>query len=100
MESVPKAARRIGELKKGIAALGTPNIGAIEEYERVNTRYTYLTDQRDDVEKAKELLEGGYEGSIQEVAAQVGYDDAYHFSKLFKKRYGVSPSQARRNARA
>lgn len=52
------------------------------------------------LEKAKELLEGGYEGSIQEVAAQVGYDDAYHFSKLFKKRYGVSPSQARRNARA
>ena len=47
------------------------------------------------LEKAKELLEGGYEGSIQEVAAQVGYDDAYHFSKLFKKRYGISPSQAR-----
>ena len=29
--------------------------------------------------------------------ASVGYDDAYHFSKLFKKRYGISPSQARRN---
>ena len=42
-----------------------------------------------------ELLENGYTGSIQEVAAQVGYDDAYHFSKLFKKRYGISPSQAR-----
>ena len=48
------------------------------------------------LEKAKEMLEGGYEGSIQEVAALVGYDDAYHFSKLFKKRYGISPSQARR----
>ncbi len=50
------------------------------------------------LEKAKELLEGGYQGSIQEVAAMVGYDDAYHFSKLFKKRYGVSPSQVRRNS--
>ena len=50
------------------------------------------------LEKAKELLEGGYEGSIQEVAATVGYDDAYHFSKLFKKHYGISPSQARRKA--
>ena len=49
------------------------------------------------LEKAKALLEGGYQGSIQEVAALVGYDDAYHFSKLFKKRYGVSPSQARKN---
>jgi len=48
------------------------------------------------LEKARELLAGGYEGSIQEVAASVGYDDAYHFSKLFKKRYGISPSQARK----
>lgn len=52
------------------------------------------------LEKARELLEGGYQGSIQEVAARVGYDDAYHFSRLFKKRYGISPSQARRNAGA
>lgn len=49
------------------------------------------------LEKAKELLEEGYQGSIQEVAALVGYDDAYHFSKLFKKRYGISPSQVRKN---
>lgn len=47
------------------------------------------------LEKAKELLESGYEGSIQEVAAMVGYDDAYHFSKLFKKHFGISPSQVR-----
>ena len=32
-------------------------MGAIEEFERVNERYTYLTDQRDDVEKAKKELE-------------------------------------------
>ena len=57
LESVPKANRRIGELKRDIVALGTPNIGAIEEYDRVNTRYTYLTDQRNDVEKAKSELE-------------------------------------------
>ncbi len=48
------------------------------------------------LEKAKELLENGYEGNIQEVAASVGYDDAYHFSKLFKKHFGISPSQARK----
>lgn len=50
------------------------------------------------LEKAMELLEDGWTGSIQEVAARVGYDDAYHFSKLFKKRYGMSPSQARKKA--
>lgn len=50
------------------------------------------------LEKAKELLESGWGGSIQEAAARVGYDDAYHFSKLFKKRYGVSPSQVKKKA--
>ncbi len=48
------------------------------------------------LEKAKELLENDWTGSIQEVAAAVGYDDAYHFSKLFKKHYGVSPSQIKK----
>ncbi len=46
--------------------------------------------------RAKELLEKGWNGSIKEVAAQVGYDDAYHFSKLFKKKYGVSPLQMKK----
>ncbi len=48
------------------------------------------------LEKAKEILESGAGGSIQEVAASVGYEDAYHFSKLFKKHYGISPSQAKK----
>ena len=51
------------------------------------------------LEKAKELLESGSGSSIQAVAAMVGYDDAYHFSKLFKKRYGISPSQAKKKIR-
>ena len=58
IESLPKANRRIAELKRDIGALGTPNIGAIEEFERVNTRYTYLSEQRNDVEQAKEELTG------------------------------------------
>lgn len=49
------------------------------------------------LEKAKQLLEAGDNGSIQEISAKVGYEDAYHFSKLFKKRYGISPSQVRKH---
>ena len=54
---MPKASRRIGELKRAISSLGSINLGAIEEYQRVNERYTYLTDQRDDVQRAKGELE-------------------------------------------
>ena len=49
--------RRISELKRKISALGTPNLGAVEEFERVNERYTYLTGQRDDVLTSKRELE-------------------------------------------
>lgn len=48
------------------------------------------------LEKAMELLQSGFPGSIQEVAVRVGYEDAYHFSKLFKKRYGYPPSAVNR----
>lgn len=57
LESTAKAGRRAAELRREINALGTPNIGAIEEFERVNGRYEYLTGQRDDVLRAKVELE-------------------------------------------
>ena len=67
LESVPKASRRINELKREINGLGNVNVGAIEEFDRVNTRYTYLTGQRDDVEKAKEEMLGVIENITSEM---------------------------------
>ena len=58
LENLQKATRRISELKRSISSLGAVNVGAIEEFQRVNERYTYLSDQRNDVEKAKTELEG------------------------------------------
>lgn len=69
-------------------------ISKIFKSETGDTPIRYLIDIR--LDRAKELLEMGKIESIQTVAASVGYDDAYHFSKLFKKRFGVSPSQAKR----
>ena len=76
LESVPKANRRIGELKRDITALGTPNIGAIDEFQRVNTRYTYLTDQRNDVEKAK--------GELQNIIGEITEEMTKIFAEQFK----------------
>ena len=56
VENLSKANKAIAEMRRQMSALGTVNLGAIEEYERVNTRYTFLTGQRDDVEKSKKEL--------------------------------------------
>ena len=73
--------------------LSTFYISKIFKSETGTTPIRYLINIR--LEKAKELLENGWNGSIQEIAQTVGYDDAYHFSKLFKKHFGISPSQAK-----
>jgi len=69
-------------------------LSKIFKSETGDTPIHYLINIR--MEKARKLLEDNRESSIQEVAAMVGYDDAYHFSKLFKKRYGVAPSRIRK----
>ena len=58
VENLQKANREISELRRKMNALGTPNLGAIDEYERVSSRYEFLTGQRDDVEKAASELKG------------------------------------------
>ena len=70
---MPKAQRRIGELKKAISGLGNINLDAVDEFQRVNERYTYLTDQRDDVQKSKKELEdiiAGITGEMKTIFAR------------------------------
>lgn len=50
----------------------------------------YLTEVR--IEAAKRLLATSSE-RVYEVAAQVGYSNAEHFSRVFKKRTGLSPGK-------
>jgi len=53
IESIKNTQSRINSIKRETNDLGNVNIGAIDEYERISTRYEFLTSQRDDVEKAK-----------------------------------------------
>ncbi|EKN65253.1 AraC family transcriptional regulator [Neobacillus bataviensis LMG 21833] len=53
----------------------------------------YLTELR--MEKAKDILKNPYTKSY-EVAYSVGYIDYPHFSKAFKKYYGISPTEFRK----
>ena len=52
------------------------------------------------LEKAKEILSEKESGSIKSIANEIGYDDVYHFSKLFKKYFGISPQHYRKRLMA
>lgn len=57
------------------------------------TLQQYLIDMR--LERANVLLqESGL--SVSDISRSVGYQDVYNFSKMFKKKYGKSPMQLRR----
>lgn len=52
----------------------------------------YLRERR--VARAKELLRSA-DHSVKEIAALVGFEDPYYFSKVFSKRTGLSPTRYR-----
>ena len=96
IESVTAGNRRISELKRKIAALGTPNLGAIEEYARVNERYSYLAAQRDDVLNSKRELESIIRDITKEMTtifvAEFQKIDHY-FGQTFEEMFGGGKGQ-------
>ncbi|MFF3021608.1 chromosome segregation protein SMC [Gottfriedia sp. NPDC057948] len=54
--TVDDARKRVKLLKRSIEELGTVNIGAIDEYERVSERHDFLQEQRTDLNEAKITL--------------------------------------------
>ena len=56
VEDIPAAQRRLNELKQKIKALGSVNVGAIEEYKEVSERYEFMSVQVNDVEKSKKEI--------------------------------------------
>ena len=96
IESVTAGQRRISELKRKISALGTPNLGAIEEYARVNERYSYLVTQRDDVLTSKRELESIIRNITQEMTTIFVTEFAkidHHFGVVFEEMFGGGKGQ-------
>ena len=88
----------IQAVKERIAALGTVNLGAIEEYQRVTERVEFLTTQRDDLRSGeKDLLR-----IIREIDGRMGekFSAAFtvineHFGTVFKELFGGGRAQLR-----
>ncbi len=57
IENMAEAKKRLHEIKVAIRALGSINVGAIEEYKEVSERYEFLKEQIGDIEKSKSELQ-------------------------------------------
>ena len=96
IESVAAGNRQIADLKRKLSALGTPNLGAIEEYARVNERYSYLVSQRDDVLTSKRELESIIRNITQEMTAIFVTEFQkidHYFGKVFEEMFGGGKGQ-------
>ena len=51
-----EARKQVNLYRTNLKNIGIVNLGAIEEYERINTRYTFLSKQKDDLTKAITML--------------------------------------------
>ncbi|KIX90281.1 chromosome segregation protein SMC [Staphylococcus microti] len=74
-----------------IDELGPVNMNAVAQYEEVNTRFTFLSEQRDDLREAKTTLEQLIDEMDQEVVAR--FSETFHaiqghFSEVFQTLFG------------
>ncbi|WP_099779998.1 chromosome segregation protein SMC [Streptococcus suis] len=56
VENLPLAEQTLKDLERSIRALGPVNLDAIEQYDEVNNRLTFLNEQRTDILSARDLL--------------------------------------------
>ena len=57
LEDIPASQRTLQEIRNKIRALGSVNVGAVEEYKEVSERYAYISEQVGDIETSKQELE-------------------------------------------
>lgn len=90
-ESAAELRRQVGELRGKIRSLGNVNVGAIEEFEEVNERYTFLKKQVKDVETSKAELEkmiSELSAEMTTLFAQSFAEINTHFGRIFSELFG------------
>lgn len=90
-ESIDALRKKVKLMKMSIEELGPVNLNAIEQFEELNERYTFLSEQRTDLRKAKETLEQIINEMDQEVTER--FKETFHaiqghFTTVFKQLFG------------
>ncbi|MCC8047006.1 MAG: chromosome segregation protein SMC [Clostridiales bacterium] len=83
--------KKISETKSEIRSLGSVNVNAIDDYKELSERYTFLSSQREDLQKAEaalvkiiEELDVGMRAQFKEQFAKIQVE----FDKVFKELFG------------
>ncbi|WP_100010988.1 chromosome segregation protein SMC [Lentibacillus sediminis] len=88
----PEAAKSaVNELKQKIDRLGTVNLGAIEEFDRITERHDFLIEQKNDLVDAKETLFAVIAEMDEEMITR--FDDTFkqikeEFAHVFRQLFG------------
>lgn len=91
MTDLPWMKSRAEELKKQIRGLGSVNVNAIQEYQEIKERYTFLKDQHSDLTAAAQSLEKIVEELDVQMRRQFKQQFARiqeEFDKVFKQLFG------------
>lgn len=89
LEDNPDEVRKdVISLKNKLKSFGMVNLGSIDEFERINTRYEFLTKQREDLNKAEDtLLEiiSDMDGIMKEKFVNTFNEIRVEFKKVFRE---------------
>ncbi|WP_096189158.1 chromosome segregation protein SMC [Evansella halocellulosilytica] len=93
-----EAKKNVKLIKMAIDELGSVNVGAIEEYERVKERHDFLLEQKSDLEEAKETLHQVINEMDDEMTKRFKetFDEIQsHFHIIFKELFGGGKADLR-----
>ncbi|GAB2561621.1 chromosome segregation protein SMC [Gracilibacillus alcaliphilus] len=76
-DDLEQAKQQVKLIKRSIDELGTINMGAIEEYDRIQERYQFLTTQQNDLVEAKRTL--------YEIIAEMDQEMSIRFDETFSQ---------------
>ncbi len=85
------ARKKVILLKRSIDELGPINLSSIEEYEQVNERHSFLTEQREDLLSAKDTLHEVIKEMDEEMTMRFEttfYEIQKHFKVVFRELFG------------
>ncbi|MFY3793434.1 chromosome segregation protein SMC [Ureibacillus sp. MALMAid1270] len=91
IEDVDQVRRKVKLLKQSIEELGPVNLTAIDEYDRVLERHTFLTEQRNDLLEAQDTLHEAIKEMDEEMSTRFGESFTMirsQFQNVFRELFG------------